>query len=48
MLASQLPEQTGDALTVLRLGTRDWRFLAVDEPKAASAQIVTLVRNLSG
>jgi hypothetical protein len=49
MLASQLPEETEDALAVLRLATElVTGFLAVDEPKAASTQIVTLVRNLSG
>jgi hypothetical protein len=49
MLASQLPEKTEDALAVLRLATElVTGFLAVDEPKAASTQIVTLVRNLSG
>jgi hypothetical protein len=49
MLASQLPEETEDALAVLRLATElVTGFLAADEPKPASAQIVTLVRNLSG
>ncbi|WP_409188787.1 hypothetical protein [Bradyrhizobium sp. RDM4] len=44
MLASQLPEETEDALTVLRLATQlVTGFLAADEPTQKPAPVVVLI-----
>ncbi|UQD96126.1 hypothetical protein [Bradyrhizobium japonicum] len=44
MLASQLPEETEDALIVLRLATQlVTGFLAEDEPAKKAAPVVVLI-----